>query len=135
MNSICETFNVPELVTTPTSAGYLLKDSAPKDLVQAIFDVHRGETPLHPAVLKVLVGGLKKEPQKGNLVGRLTDREIEVLKLVAKGLSDKKIAKALSLSSSTVASHISNTLEKLELSNRTQLALYALKTGISQLDV
>lgn len=112
--------------------GYLLKESSPRRLIQAIRDVSRGETSLHPKIAHKLIDQFKKPLKEGNTV-ELSEREVEVLKLVAKGLSNEQIGKLLSISSRTIGKHVSNILEKLHLANRTQAALYALRTGLSLL--
>ena len=114
--------------------GYLLKDSSPQQLIQAIRDVHSGQSSLHPTIARKLIRELspvkKEEPPAGEL---LTEREIEVLKLIAQGFSNQEIAEKLSVSARTVGKHVSNILEKLHLANRTQAALYALREGLASL--
>ena len=114
------------------AAGYLLKDSSPEDLVRAIREVHRGESSLHPAVAQRLISRLRggEEPKREPL----TERETKVLSLIARGLSNREIAKALSISEPTVRTHVSNILRKLSLKSRTQAALYALRQGLAELD-
>lgn len=118
------------------AAGYLLKDVAPDDLVEAVRAVHRGEARLHPRVaqtLMVQVGrrsgsgpGAKPEPEPD----ALTPRELEVLTLLAHGRSNKEIAAELSITETTVKTHVSSILSKLGLQDRTQAAIYALKRGL-----
>lgn len=105
--------------------GYLLKDVEPEDLVNAIRAVVRGQATLHPSVAARLVQGLD-HPGDDSLAD-LTERELDVLRLVARGMSNKQIAKELVVSEGTVKSHVSNILSKLHLVHRTQAALYALK--------
>ena len=109
--------------------GYLLKDSGPEDLVQAIHDVHAGRSSLHPSVarkvLRELTGPSTRRPENRSL----TDREVEVLRLVAQGHSNQEIAHQLTISEATVRTHVSNILAKLDLCSRTQAALYALRQG------
>lgn len=112
--------------------GYLLKESGPQELLTAIRDVARGESSLHPAVARRLVQQFA-HPAAPAPTDHLTERETEVLKLVAHGLSNKDIAARLSLSERTVRSHVSTILAKLRLSSRTQAALYALRTGLADL--
>jgi NarL family two-component system response regulator LiaR len=104
--------------------GYLLKDSGPEELVQAIQQVHRGESSLHPSIARKLL----------REVDTLTEREIEVLQLVAEGHSNRDISEQLTISEATVRTHVSNILAKLNLGSRTQAALYALRTGIASLN-
>jgi NarL family two-component system response regulator LiaR len=113
--------------------GYLLKDSTPEQLVQAIRDVYQGQTSLSPVIARMLIDEIKKESELPLSEDPLTDREVEVLKLVAQGLSNKEIAERLVVSEGTVGTHISNILEKLHLANRTQAALYALRRGMVDL--
>ena len=114
--------------------GYLLKDSSPRDLIQAIHDVHQGASSLHPSIARMLIAELSQPSSKRLSEDPLTDREVEVLKLVAQGLSNEDIALSLVISDRTVGKHISNLLEKLHLANRTQAALYALREGLASLD-
>jgi len=114
--------------------GYLLKDSSPQELEDAIQDVYRGESSLPPRIARTVIRELNKPvgELKAN-TEELTEREVEILKLVAQGLSNQEIANRMSLSAWTVRSHISNILSKLHLENRTQAALYALRTGLAVL--
>jgi NarL family two-component system response regulator LiaR len=114
--------------------GYLLKDSTPEQLVQAIHDVHRGESSLHPTIALKLIRELDRPPDLPPTKEPLTEREVEVLKLVARGLTNQEIAEMLVISERTVGNHIGNMLEKLHLANRTQAALYALRQGLVGLD-
>jgi len=114
--------------------GYLLKDSQPQELIQAIRDVNRGEPSLHPTVALKLMNELDREPELPLTEEPLTERELEVLKLIAQGHSNREIGEQLHLSERTVGKYASNILDKLHLANRTQAALYALRTGIADLD-
>jgi NarL family two-component system response regulator LiaR len=114
--------------------GYLLKDSQPQELIQAIRDVHRGVPTLHPTVALKLMNELDREPELPPTEEPLTERELEVLKLIAQGHSNREIGEQLHLSERTVGKYASNILDKLHLANRTQAALYALRTGIADLD-
>lgn len=113
--------------------GYLLKESGPQELLAAVRDVAHGESSLHPAVARRLVQQFAR-PSAPAAEEHLTEREAEVLTLVARGLSNKDIAAQLSLSERTVRSHVSTILAKLQLSSRTQAALYALRTGRARLN-
>jgi NarL family two-component system response regulator LiaR len=113
--------------------GYLLKESSSSDLIQAIFDVHQGKLSLHPSITRQVVRRLGRPSDAHLAASLLTPREIQVLKLVAQGLSNKGIAEALCLSEWTVNKHVGSLLNKLELENRTQAALYALRTGLAEL--
>jgi two-component system, NarL family, response regulator LiaR len=114
--------------------GYLLKDSSPDELLQAIRHVYRGETSLHPTIARKLIQEINQPSDLPPSEEPLTEREVEVLRLVARGLSNQEIADELVVSERTVRTHVSNILSKLHLANRTQAALYALKEGLSSLD-
>ena len=114
--------------------GYVLKASPSRVLIRAILDVHRGEPSLSPTIASKLMQELGRSPDLRPAEEPLTGREVEVLRLVAQGLSNADIAGALSISPPTVRSHVSSILGKLHLANRTQAALYALREGIAQLD-
>ena len=117
------------------ATGYLLKDTAPRELLQAIRDVERGEVSLHPTIARKLVGELKRPPDLPPAEEQLTEREVQVLALVARGLSNKEIADQLFIGERTVRTHISNILGKLQLANRTQAALYAQREGLVHLEM
>jgi NarL family two-component system response regulator LiaR len=115
--------------------GYLLKDSGPEALVGAIHRVHRGEPSLEPTIAhKVLLELMQPARQRPLTADPLTERELDVLRLVAQGCSNKEIAAKLGVSDLTVRTHVSNILSKLHLASRTQAALYALRKGITSLD-
>ncbi len=113
--------------------GYLLKDSSPQELIEAIRCVYRGETSLHPAVARRLVLGIGREAQAEVDADVLTEREVEVLRLLTQGLSNQDIAHHLSVGEGTVRFHVSNILGKLQLESRTQAVLYALRKGLAKL--
>jgi NarL family two-component system response regulator LiaR len=114
--------------------GYLLKDSSPQQLIQAIQDVHQGRSSLHPTIALKLIRELNQPPNLPPTDDPLTERELETLRLVAQGLTNQEIAEKLSISERTVGKHVSNILEKLHLANRTQAALYALRKGLADLN-
>ena len=114
--------------------GYLLKDSSPQQLLQAIREVSRGESSLHPTIARKLIREISQPRDLPPAEEPLTAREVEVLRLVAKGLSNQEIAQHLVVSERTVRNHVSNILHKLHLANRTQAALYALREGLASLN-
>jgi NarL family two-component system response regulator LiaR len=114
--------------------GYLLKDSSPQDLLKAIRSTYEGETFLHPTIASKLIRELKQPAaDRPKTENPLTEREVEILQLVAQGLTNDEIANQLVVSERTVRTHVSNILAKLQLANRTQAALYALKEGLASL--
>jgi NarL family two-component system response regulator LiaR len=114
--------------------GYLLKDSSPEELLQAIRDVHRGQSSLHPTIARKLIHEISQPSDLPPAAEPLTEREVEVVRLVARGLSNEEIGEALFSAERTVRTHVSNILAKLHLANRTQAALYALREGLASLD-
>jgi NarL family two-component system response regulator LiaR len=115
--------------------GYLLKDSSARELVQAIRDVYQGEPAMHPSIARKLMRELQRppEPDMPRTEEPLSGREVEVLTLVARGLSNQEIGDELFISERTVRTHVGNILDKLHLANRTQAALYALREGLATL--
>jgi len=117
------------------ASSYLLKDISPDALVEAIRAVHRGEARLHPDITRKLMHATRVAHQASGeapaLAGDLTDREREVIRLVARGCSNHEIAQELAISEKTVKTHISHILGKLNLEDRTQLAIYAIKKGLA----
>jgi len=110
------------------ASGYQLKDIEPDQLVEAIKSIYKGENQLHPRVASHVMTHLYNgEKREENPVNELTNREKEVLAEIAKGKSNKEIAATLMISEKTVKSHVSNILAKLNLADRTQAALYAVK--------
>ena len=114
--------------------GYLLKDSTPEQLIEAIRQVHRGEPSLEPSIARKVLQELSGGGSGKQTTDPLTERELEVLRLIAQGLSNKEIAAKIFVAEWTVRSHVSNILGKLHLASRTQAALYALRSGIASLD-
>ena len=110
------------------AAGYVHKDIDPDALAGAIRSVHAGHVLLQPEVANAL---LAQEGGGGGRAGSLTDREREVLALIARGRANREIARALVLSEKTVKTHVSNILMKLDLADRTQAALWAVRHGIA----
>lgn len=118
------------------ASSYLLKDVSPDDLVEAIRAVHRGEARLHPDIARKLMEAMRAAQPAGpgrearDPAADLTEREREVVRLVAQGLSNHDIAETLVISEKTVKTHVSNALSKLNLDDRTQLAIYAIRHGL-----
>jgi len=113
--------------------GYLLKDTEPEDLVRAIQQVHRGEYPLSPAIAQKVLREIARRAEQPLTSDPLTEREVEVLGLIARGLTNRQIADQLVISEATVRTHVGNILGKLHLASRTQAALYALREGLASL--
>jgi NarL family two-component system response regulator LiaR len=114
--------------------GYLLKESEPAELIQSIHRVYRGEAALDPSIARKIIKEIQEEPAIKRPPDPLTARELEVLQLLAKGLSNQEIADKLVVAEVTVRTHISHLLGKLHLANKIQAALYALHEGISSLE-
>jgi len=114
--------------------GYLLKDSGPDELIQAIRQVYRGEPTLAPSIARKVLAELAQPPQTPLTSEPLTEREMDILRLVAQGMSNGEIADQLTIAEMTVRTHVSHILSKLHLASRTQAALYALKEGLASLD-
>lgn len=117
--------------------GYLLKDTQPDELLDAIRGVHRGETMLHPSIAKMIMQRIQdhsdeNKKEEGQV---LTERELDVLRLLAQGDGDREIAEKLVVSERTVHFHVGNILSKLHLANRTQAALYAIRKGLAKPDM
>jgi RNA polymerase sigma factor (sigma-70 family) len=123
--------------------GYLLKDIQPRDLVQAIRETYQGKTQLHPDIARRLMTAIagdtptEKEQKTASLskdLQGLTEREREVLDLIARGLTNREIAGQMVISEKTVKTHVSNLLDKLGLEDRTRAAIWALKHGLGSED-
>ena len=119
------------------AAGYLLKSVRGQEIVNAIRAVHAGESVLHPSVARKVLNrfaGISGKPRERKSLDLLTEREMEVLKMVTKGLSNKDIAEGLCLSVRTVQGHLANIFNKLRVSSRTEAVVHALKEGWVTLD-
>jgi NarL family two-component system response regulator LiaR len=116
--------------------GYLLKHSAPDDIIRAIEQAHRGETVLHPSIARMVLQELQRPPapRQPRTSDPLSGRELEVLRLLARGMSNQEIADTIVVGEATVRSHVSAILRKLQLASRTQAALYALREGLASLE-
>lgn len=112
------------------ASGYQLKDIEPDELITCIKKIMDGENQLHPKATSHLLANLSNKKEDRNLLTELTIRELDVLKEIAKGKSNKEIAASLFITEKTVKTHVSNLLAKLELADRTQAALYAVKNQL-----
>jgi len=113
------------------AAGYLLKDVSPDELAAAIKTVYMGESQLHPEIVSKLMNQFVSPPvDKPTGLDELTPRELDVLRLIAKGKNNKEIADEMVISEKTVKTHVSSILSKLDLDNRTQAAIYSLKHNL-----
>jgi len=116
------------------ASGYLLKDSSPQELVQAIHQIHRGESSLDPAIARKVLAEFSNPSHPPSSATVLTSRETDILRLIAQGLANKEIAVKLFITEETVHTHVGKILTKLHVSSRTQAALYALKEGIASIE-
>jgi NarL family two-component system response regulator LiaR len=115
--------------------GYILKETFPQDLRQAVRSVYQGKSALDPSIQRKLVDHLSQVNNgDGTADEGLTERELEVLRLMSHGTTNPQIAAKLSVAEGTVRFHVSNILRKLGLENRTQAVLYALQKGLANLD-
>jgi NarL family two-component system response regulator LiaR len=115
------------------ASGYLLKDSEPSELIRSIHMIHQGYPSLPPVIARKIMQEIQERPAEKSTPEPLTNREVEVLQLLAKGLSNDEIAARLVISEVTVRTHISHLLAKLHLATRVQATLYALREGITTL--
>ncbi|MBI5030971.1 MAG: response regulator transcription factor [Chloroflexi bacterium] len=114
--------------------GYLLKDSEPEDLLGTIRRVYAGEPSLPPSIAIKVLDELSHPKTHSLTPEPLTEREVEVLRLVAQGRDNREIAHYLGIGQATVRTHLDNILSKLHLANRVQATLYALRQGLTSLD-
>ena len=113
------------------ASGFVLKRAAAKDLVGAILAVRRGESYLDPALTRTLISDYVRKVDHGEpATGALTERELEVLRLVAEGFTNRQIALKLNISIKTVQSHRANLMDKLDVHDRTELVRYAIRRGL-----
>lgn len=131
------TFDADEYVFAALRAGasgFLLKDSTPEELVRAVRVVANGEALLTPRVTRTLISDFASRPEPSNRVApvlsRLTERELDVLRLVARGRANREIAEELVMAEQTVKTHVSRMLAKLQLRDRTQLVIAAYESGL-----
>lgn len=128
LTSFAEDQRVPDAIQAG-AVGYLLKDVLKADLLRAIHAAAKGEPTLHPEAQRQLMKQVVT-PATPDLLETLTDREMDVLRLIAQGKSNKEIAASLHLTEGTVKGYVSTVLGKLQVADRTQAALYAVKHGI-----
>jgi len=117
------------------ASGYLLKDSSIEDVAQVVRVVSDGQSLISPSMAVKLIDEFKAlaRPEREVPGPRLTDRELQVLKLVAKGLNNREISKQLSISENTVKNHVRNILEKLQLHSRMEAVMYAVREKLFEL--
>lgn len=113
------------------AVGFLLKEVEMDDLARAVRGAARGEPQLHPEAAKMLFGLATRKPTAPDPVIPLTGRERQVIALLAEGMSNKQIARDLSVSETTIKGHVANILSKLELQDRTQAAVFAVRHGLA----
>lgn len=117
------------------AAGYLLKDGAPEDLLRGLRDAARGGMPLAPAAARrLMTEATRARVPLEPAANELSKREVEVLKVLTRGLSNRDIAERLYISEATVRSHVSSILRKLGVESRTQAALFALRAGLVRVE-
>lgn len=129
LTSFAEDDNVVEAIRAG-AYGFLLKDTSPDELVQTIHSVYADKLTLPQELAHFLLGGKVEVAEPGPARGDLTPRELDVLRFIAQGMSNKQVAQTLSISTTTVRSHVSSMIRKLDMENRTQLAIYARELGL-----
>jgi NarL family two-component system response regulator LiaR len=112
--------------------GYMLKDARREQLIQAIHDVAKGQASISPSIAIKVIQDVDHPSEALYTSSPLTPRELETLRLIARGLSNQEIADSLSVAERTVAKYVSSILDKLHLANRTQAALYAIREGLTE---
>lgn len=115
--------------------GYMLKDTTRTQLLQSIRDVARGQASIHPSIAMKVIHEFDQSSEANYMEEPLTPREMETLRLIARGLSNQEIAATLVVHERTIAKYVSSILNKLHVSNRTQAALYAIREGITPTSV
>ena len=118
-------------------SGYLIKQTAPKELIRAIRAIHQGDSFLSPAISKVVIEGYIQHastPQTQDNYETLTDRERQILQMITEGLSNREIAEELCISVKTVNNHRTNLMDKLNIHNTAKLVKYAIRKGVISLD-
>jgi NarL family two-component system response regulator LiaR len=115
--------------------GYMLKDTTRTQLLQSIRDVALNQASIHPSIAMKVIHEFKQSTGRTSAGESLTRREIEALRLIARGLSNQEIATSLVVHERTIAKYVSNILNKLHVTNRTQAALYAIREGLTAISV
>ncbi len=113
--------------------GYVLKDSESSELKKAIFAIYGGENYIQPSLIPALNAKRIEKNEDESKIDELTRRELEVLKLLAIGMYNKEIAEKLNISERTVKNHVSNIFKKLEVTDRTQAAVFAIRNNLIQI--
>jgi NarL family two-component system response regulator LiaR len=119
------------------AAGYLLKDVSVDELVKAVRAVYAGESVLHPAITRKVISRFARPgtaPGKGGTLDQITERELEVLRLAARGMSNRDIARELEISMRTVQTHLSNVFNKMGVGSRTEAVMFGLRKGLITLE-
>jgi two-component system, NarL family, response regulator LiaR len=111
--------------------GYMLKDTTRTQLLQSVRDVALGHASIHPSIAMKVIHEFDKSSEESYFTEALTRRELETLRLIARGLSNQEIATALVVNDRTIAKYVSSILNKLHVANRTQAALYAVREGLA----
>ncbi len=133
---VLTTFDSDEYIFDAIEAGakgYLLKDASREDLFQAVRAVHRGESLITPAVTARILDRFTQLSRQASPTDLLSEREVEVLQLISRGAANKEIGASLSISESTVKTHVANIFNKLEVNDRTDAVTQALQRGIIKL--
>ena len=112
--------------------GYMLKDARREQLIQAIQDVANGQASISPSIALKVIQDVNNPTEVLYTSSPLTPRELDTLRLIARGMTNQEIADSISVAERTVAKYVSNILEKLQLANRTQAALYAIREGLTE---
>jgi two-component system, NarL family, response regulator LiaR len=132
VTSFAETDRVYQAIKAG-ALGYILKDATREQLLQSIRDVAQGRASLQPSIAVKLIQEINHPSELLYTADPLTRRELETLRLIARGLSNQEIATELVVHERTIAKYVSSILDKLHLANRTQAALYALREGLTDL--
>ena len=133
---VLTTFDSDEYIFDAIEAGakgYLLKDASREDLFQAVRAVHRGESLITPAVTARILDRFTQLSRQASPTDLLSEREVEVLQLISRGAANKEIGASLSISESTVKTHVANIFNKVEVNDRTDAVTQALQRGIIKL--